>query len=176
MSEKPNLDKVLYRPIVFRTFDLGRNSRDALKCLNESGSTFPIDQGRNWVLRKPRASWGHRMPTQSKNTEILITIDVWLWRVSSFFIRIAMVVYGMYYPPKNTSYSATHMVRGRSSKRKPFRPQGSLKFSSFTGENFNSSLKYMLDSSWVKNALAPPTKCNQENAFHLGVCSLIKNE
>lgn len=48
MSEKnPNLDKVLYRPIVFRTFDLGRNSRDALKCLNESGSTFPIDQGRN---------------------------------------------------------------------------------------------------------------------------------
>ena len=47
MSEKPNLDKVLYRPTVFRTFDLGRNSRDALKCLNESGSTFLIGQGRN---------------------------------------------------------------------------------------------------------------------------------
>lgn len=80
MPEKPKLDKVLYRPIVFRTFDVGRNSRDALKCLSESGSTFPIGQGRNWVLRKPRASQGHRNPSQSKNTEILITVDVWLWR------------------------------------------------------------------------------------------------
>lgn len=39
------------------------------------------------------------------------------------------------------------MVRGGGSKRRLFKPQGSLKFSTFTGENFNISLKYILDSS-----------------------------
>ena len=81
------------------------------------------------------------------------------------------MVYGMYYPPKNTYYSATHMVRVRSSKRKLFRPQGSLKFSSFTGENFNSSLKYMtihfrvLGTSPVSGPGRGPPSCNRRKGF-----------